>query len=599
MRKKERIFSYSIFVSLLLFIGASMTYAQVTTFYTYPSPAYVQEQLFMDTQLCNQREVTFTILTRSVPNKVGELGFEVIYDPFVLEYKAYERGDLTQDFDAFDVNPYVNGRLRITGTVASPIPVASSGTIAKITFSVRKCQNSELILANLTGNLAGWSVSNGYLIADYLIPGTEPLPSVSPYNISPYSGFSLSIPLLGWPFFSGPILQGAGGLLYGGNYGSESPGSSISGFIGGSSGSANNYGIGYSSNDWLRYGNAFLPGFISLPAGGFGFSSNPVGFSTVGYSGGFTGYPISGFSAFSPVGATSSSMGYSSGDKPSGSIYGITSLPGSISLPAGVSTAGYSSGSAGSGSASGGASTGPGSASTTGFSSGLSSRSVISGNGVLIASGFAAPSFSTPSFGTGRVAASSSSTSSGSGRATTYSSSTSSGGGNATSSSFTSSGSGGVAISSSSTSSGSGKVTTSSSSTSSTSSGSGGKSTLEVYDDPNAAGPGTADMITIKVLFIEGAGKVKIKVRQEGGGSSAMHEVVVNKDSVCQYVPFPYSKASSANTSNMLTVQAQFFSGAETSSASTILDLDSLNPDRTLIVMVDTTASSPISISKE
>jgi len=127
------------------------------------------EGLSISNQACSAigNEVIFTVSMHNAPNPASALGFEVIYDENVLEYKSFAKGDLSQKFDMFDLSHTGTNTLRAGGVIAQgEIAKGQGGTLVELTFTIKQCIPASLKLDNLTDDLKGWPVHPGQLIVD-------------------------------------------------------------------------------------------------------------------------------------------------------------------------------------------------------------------------------------------------------------------------------------------------------------------------------------------------------------------------------------------------------------------------------------------------
>jgi hypothetical protein len=127
------------------------------------------EGLIISNQACSAigNEVTFTVSMHNAPNPASALGFEVIYDENVLEYKSFAKGDLSQKFDMFDLSHTGTNTLRAGGVIAQgEIAKGQGGTLVELTFTIKQCVPASLKLDNLTDDLKGWPVHPGQLIVE-------------------------------------------------------------------------------------------------------------------------------------------------------------------------------------------------------------------------------------------------------------------------------------------------------------------------------------------------------------------------------------------------------------------------------------------------
>ena len=118
-------------------------------------------------------EVTIPITVASAPNDVASLGFDVSFDPSVLQYTGYTRGNLVQAFDFFDVSTPESGLLRVGGFEAGADTIAegASGTLVELRFLVIDCvpqDTSDLPIDSLKDDLSGWPVCPGRFICGCL-----------------------------------------------------------------------------------------------------------------------------------------------------------------------------------------------------------------------------------------------------------------------------------------------------------------------------------------------------------------------------------------------------------------------------------------------
>ncbi|MEW6379777.1 MAG: FN3 associated domain-containing protein [bacterium] len=115
------------------------------------------------------QEIQIPVRIQSAPDAVTSFGFEIIYDPNVLEYSNFERGDLTAHFDMFDVNhdPDNLGRLTVGGFCSSSqcgILQEANGCLVWLTFTVQGGQEDKyypLHVEKLKDHIANFSSSGG------------------------------------------------------------------------------------------------------------------------------------------------------------------------------------------------------------------------------------------------------------------------------------------------------------------------------------------------------------------------------------------------------------------------------------------------------
>jgi len=111
--------------------------------------------------------VTIPVRIQSAPNDVGSLGFEVTFNPCVMEFTGFDRGALVNDFDFFNCvvpageNNIVRcGGFKSTGGIAA----GSNGDVVYLNFNVIDCVQGEkypLGLQELKDDIAAWTTSLG------------------------------------------------------------------------------------------------------------------------------------------------------------------------------------------------------------------------------------------------------------------------------------------------------------------------------------------------------------------------------------------------------------------------------------------------------
>lgn len=108
------------------------------------------------------------VTIKDAPNDVDAMGFDLLYDPGVLQYTGtFSRGPLVEDWTFFDVGTPESGRLTVGGfTVDTPIQAGISGVVVILEFLV-VCDNcnagdvSELTAANLVDDIQTWDACPG------------------------------------------------------------------------------------------------------------------------------------------------------------------------------------------------------------------------------------------------------------------------------------------------------------------------------------------------------------------------------------------------------------------------------------------------------
>ncbi|MCP4106294.1 MAG: hypothetical protein GY749_12265 [Desulfobacteraceae bacterium] len=108
-------------------------------------------------------EVTFAVNINNAPNNVNSFGFEILYDPNIMEYKGFhENSFLAQSFYYFDVGKKP-GLLTVGGfgTGSNRIEQNASGTMFTLTFKIIKYGSCKIVLNDLKDEVTGWSTQNG------------------------------------------------------------------------------------------------------------------------------------------------------------------------------------------------------------------------------------------------------------------------------------------------------------------------------------------------------------------------------------------------------------------------------------------------------
>ncbi len=108
------------------------------------------------------QKATFVLTIDKAPNQVRALGFDVVYDPKVLKYSKYVKGELVKKFDMFDASKIKDGQLRVGGFEARDdlILAGKSGELVRLHFKVISKGNSDLRLVRLKDNISSWSVES-------------------------------------------------------------------------------------------------------------------------------------------------------------------------------------------------------------------------------------------------------------------------------------------------------------------------------------------------------------------------------------------------------------------------------------------------------
>jgi len=83
--------------------------------------------------------VTYELSIDKSPNNISAFGLDLKYDPKILDFQSFERGDLVKNgFSLFDANKISNGCVRIGGVDLDKkfIPKNKTGTLIVLKFKV-------------------------------------------------------------------------------------------------------------------------------------------------------------------------------------------------------------------------------------------------------------------------------------------------------------------------------------------------------------------------------------------------------------------------------------------------------------------------------
>ncbi|MEW5802032.1 MAG: cohesin domain-containing protein [bacterium] len=122
------------------------------------------QNLTIDSQKGNMKEsVMFTVSVKNAPNSVQCFGFEVHFNPQVLAYSQYERGEMVEKCKYFSCVQVEPGVLRCGGfnTAKNTIPSGQSGNVLFLYFKKVKCQNSTLSIDGEVDDLKDWETGSG------------------------------------------------------------------------------------------------------------------------------------------------------------------------------------------------------------------------------------------------------------------------------------------------------------------------------------------------------------------------------------------------------------------------------------------------------
>lgn len=121
-----------------------------------PGPHIRINTLFND----KEQKVTFVLLIDKAPNQVRALGFDLVYDPRVLKYSTYVKGELVKKFDMFDASKIKEGQLRVGGFEARDdlIVAGKSGELVRLDFQRAGKGDIAVQLIGLKDDISAWSV---------------------------------------------------------------------------------------------------------------------------------------------------------------------------------------------------------------------------------------------------------------------------------------------------------------------------------------------------------------------------------------------------------------------------------------------------------
>ncbi len=116
--------------------------------------------------------VTITVRIQNAPNEVDRFGFEVPYDPSILNYTGLTRGPLVENFDFFVVSNPAPGVISVGGFEVGEdkIPPGASGDLVYLYFKIIQREAGSKIpidIRDLKDDLTGWSASNGCFQCGY------------------------------------------------------------------------------------------------------------------------------------------------------------------------------------------------------------------------------------------------------------------------------------------------------------------------------------------------------------------------------------------------------------------------------------------------
>jgi hypothetical protein len=139
--------------------------------------------LSLDTQQGQVGEtIRITVQIDSAPTSIQAFGFDVTYDPQVLQYTGtHSAGGMSSGFDFFQASAPSPGLIRIAGfTTKHQVEAGSSGDFATLEFRVLRPGNATLSLVHPVDDVAAWPMQAG------LFEGTTPpAPSQTANTTSP------------------------------------------------------------------------------------------------------------------------------------------------------------------------------------------------------------------------------------------------------------------------------------------------------------------------------------------------------------------------------------------------------------------------------
>jgi hypothetical protein len=180
---------FSIVLFFLIFLSFSFT-AQGSS-----------STLTIEEKYCSESggDIKFRVLVENTPNPVRKISFKVIYNKDILEYISYSYGNLVhfsvsvdegydssdpieyhnqcqKDQYAFSGNPNNSFSLNVDKSSIASLIIHNSGTIPnngikqgdsgeliELTFRLKQCKDTALVLTDLADDLQGWDTVDGYL----------------------------------------------------------------------------------------------------------------------------------------------------------------------------------------------------------------------------------------------------------------------------------------------------------------------------------------------------------------------------------------------------------------------------------------------------
>jgi hypothetical protein len=107
-------------------------------------------------------DITITFSISDAQNAVYAMGFDLVYDPDILEYIDYARGPLLRDYSMCDVNQIHDDSLRMGALeLKDNINPHQTGELLYLTFHVINYGVSKIELVRPKDNIRNWQIQNG------------------------------------------------------------------------------------------------------------------------------------------------------------------------------------------------------------------------------------------------------------------------------------------------------------------------------------------------------------------------------------------------------------------------------------------------------
>ena len=161
----------SIMMVLVFFVGVATIFAEVDEEVQIVKDAtYTANQegdLIISVDYANTGEyIVALVKVQDAPNDVRAFGFDVVYNPEILDYQEAETfaGDLVANFDRFGTNLIAPGRVRVGGFEAGDdlILTGVSGIVVKFEFNVIKpesCTVSPMKIVSQKDYIESWEAA--------------------------------------------------------------------------------------------------------------------------------------------------------------------------------------------------------------------------------------------------------------------------------------------------------------------------------------------------------------------------------------------------------------------------------------------------------